>query len=165
MADINSVTLVGRLVRDGELKYSQNGQAILRFSIAINRAKRTADGKWEDESNFFDCVYFGRAAESVSPYLEKGRQVALAGELHQSRWESNDGQARSRVEIYVNNLSLVGGQSSNSQQPRQAQQPQSQGMRPTGGYSRPQSQSPQQDYNNGSYSGGPEDFQDDSIPF
>ena len=76
MADINSVVMVGRLVRDSELKYLQNGQAILRFSIAVNRARRNSDGSWTDEANFFDCVYFGKAAEGVSQYLVKGRQVS-----------------------------------------------------------------------------------------
>lgn len=161
MADINSVTLVGRLVRDCELKYTTAGQAIGRFSIAVNRAKRTADGRWEEEPNFFDCVYFGKGAESVSQYLTKGRQVAIQGELRQSRWESNEGQ-RSRVEIAVMNLSL--GQGSQTQQRGPAQQSPMQGMRDNN-YSRTSQQSYSQNMDNIAPSGGPEDFQDDSIPF
>ncbi len=160
MADIISVVLVGRLVRDGELKYLPSGQAIVRFSIAVNRARRTGDGKWEEEPNYFDCTYFGKAAEGVSQYLEKGRQVAIQGELRQSRWES-DGQTRSRVEISVNNLSLC--QSANAQTRGTISQGASgQGMRENN-YSRPQQGfSP----NMGTLNvGGPEDFQDDSIPF
>lgn len=164
MADINSVTLVGRLVRDCELKYTTAGQAIGRFSIAVNRAKRTADGRWEEEPNFFDCVYFGKAAESVSQYLTKGRQVAIQGELRQSRWESNEGQ-RSRVEIAVLNLSLGQGSTSTQRGVMPQQAPMQQGMRDNG-YSR----TSQQGYgasgvSNIAPSGGPEDFQDDSIPF
>ena len=105
--DINVVVLVGRLTRNAELRYPQNGgNASLRFSIAVNRSRRNASGEWEDEANFFDCVYFTRSAESLSQYLEKGRQVAIQGELRQNRWES-DGQTRSRVEIFVNNLTLL----------------------------------------------------------
>lgn len=160
MADINSVVLVGRLTRDCELKYTQNGQAISRFSLAVNRAKRTADGRWEEETNFFDCVYFGKAADAVSPYLKKGRQIAIQGELRQSRWES-DGQSRSRVEIFVNNLSLCssGENRGGLQQAISSQQ----GMSDNS-YSRPQQQSFGSN-GSSSFSGGPEDFQDDSIPF
>ncbi len=158
MADINSVVMVGRLVRDSELKYLQNGQAILRFSIAVNRARRNSDGSWTDEANFFDCVYFGKAAEGVSQYLVKGRQVAIQGELRQSRWEA-DGQTRSRVEISVNNLELCQGQnqqSSGSFAP--SQNSSAHASKDASSYSRaPQASVPPV--------GGPEDFQDDSIPF
>lgn len=151
MADINSVTLVGRLTRNGECKYTPNGGAVVRFSLAVNRAKRAQDGKWEEETSYFDCVYFGKGAEAVNPYLEKGRQIAIQGELRQSRWEQ-DGAARSRVEIYVNNLSL--GQAQGSGRATQAQ------GAPQGSYqqnmnTRPQYQSPS----------GPENFEDDNIPF
>ncbi len=105
-SDLNSVTIVGRLTRDSEIRYSQNGGAIVHFAIAVNRRKRTADNKWEDEANFFECVYFGKSAESINQYLEKGRQVAIQGELRQNRWEQ-DGQSRSRVEIWVNSLQLL----------------------------------------------------------
>ena len=101
--DINVVVLVGRLTRNAELRYPQNGgNASLRFSIAVNRSRRNASGEWEDEANFFDCVYFTRSAESLSQYLEKGRQVAIQGELRQSRWEDQNGQSRNRIEIFVN---------------------------------------------------------------
>ena len=156
MADINSVVLVGRLVRDSELKYLSNGQAISRFSLAVNRAKRNADGSWGEDTNYFDCVYFGKAAEGVTPYLVKGRQVAIQGELRQSRWES-DGQTRSRVEIAVNNLSLC--QSTGGQQGAVSQGFSGQAKREAN-YSRPQQNPvPVEPM------GGPEDFQDDSIPF
>ena len=110
MADLNSVCLIGRLTRQAEIRYSQaGGGAVVRFSIAVNRRKRSADGSgWEDEANFFDCVFFGRSAESINQYLEKGRQVSIVGELRQSRWEQ-DGASRSRVEIVVNQLNLIGG--------------------------------------------------------
>lgn len=161
MADINSVILVGRLVKDSELTYLQNGQPISRFSIAVNRAKRSADGKWEDEPNYFDCVYFGKAAEGVSQYLEKGRQVAIQGELRQSRWKASDGQTRSRVEVSVNNLTLCQSSSSQGREPSftQAASNTAQQARENN-YSRPQENS----YSSAPV-GGPEDFQDDSIPF
>ena len=111
-SDLNSVTIVGRLTRESEIRYSQNGGAIVRFAIAVNRRKRTADNRWEDEANFFDCVYFGKSAEGINQYLEKGRQVAIQGELRQNRWEQ-DGQSRSRVEIWVTNLQLLSSSNGN----------------------------------------------------
>lgn len=107
MADINRVVLVGRLVRDAELRYTSGGLAICKFSVAINRRRKVGDA-WEDEANFFDVVVFGRQGEAINEYLVKGKQVGIDGELHQSRWEQ-DGQTRSRVEINAYNVQLLGG--------------------------------------------------------
>ena len=106
MTDNNSVSINGRLVREAEVKFTQGGTAILKFSIAVNRSVKKGD-KWEDEASFFDCTMFGKMAESVSYYLEKGKQVSIIGELVQNRWE-NDGQKHSKVEIIVNKLQLLG---------------------------------------------------------
>ena len=107
MADINHVVLVGRLTRDAELKYTSAGQAVCKFSIAVNRRRKTGD-QWVDEPNFFDIVVWGRQGESLNQYLIKGKQVGVDGELRQDRWEQ-DGQNRSRVEVVANNLQLLGG--------------------------------------------------------
>ena len=113
-ADLNMVALTGRLTREGDLRYTQGGMAILNFSIAVNRVRRSADGSRTDETSFIDCVYFGKAAEGINQYLEKGKQVAINGELRQDRWEQ-DGQTRSRVQVYVNSITLIGGGSRNGQ--------------------------------------------------
>lgn len=104
--DLNVVALVGRLTRESELRYTNGGAAVCRFSLAVNRRKRSGD-KWEDEVSYFDCAMFGKSAESMNQYLEKGRQVSIVGELRQNRWEQ-DGQSRSKVEIFVNSLQLLG---------------------------------------------------------
>ena len=108
MSDINTVTLIGRLTRPGELKYTNSGMGVSKFSIAVNRRKKSGD-QWEDEVSFFDCTMFGKRAESLNQYLTKGKQVAVNGELRQNRWEK-DGQTRSKVEIIVNDLQLLGGE-------------------------------------------------------
>ncbi|MDR1786922.1 MAG: single-stranded DNA-binding protein [Treponema sp.] len=107
MADINHVVLVGRLTRDAELKYTAGGQGVSKFSLAINRRKKNGD-VWEDEPNFFDIVLWGRQAEALSQYLQKGKTVGIEGELRQDRWQQ-DGQNRSKVEIVANNVQLLGG--------------------------------------------------------
>ncbi len=186
MADLNNVCLTGRLTRPAEIRYSQaGGGAVVRFSIAVNRRKRSADGNsWEEEANFFDCVYFGRAAESVNQYLEKGRQVSISGELRQNRWEQ-DGQNRSRVEIVVSQLNFLGSRSDNAangnggfsdgsdyqhREPQQSSRPAGNGSnyapanqnRYSGSFSRP---SQQENFSNDYSVGGPESYGDDDVPF
>jgi single-strand DNA-binding protein len=151
--DINSVVLIGRLVRDAELKYTNSGTAVCKFSIAVNRSRKSGNG-WEDEAHFFDIVLWGRQGEAIQKYLGKGKQVAVQGELRQSRWEQN-GQTRSRVEVHAQNVQLLGGSPGGSG-----------GGGSYGGGGKPQSPSGG-NQNGGSYSddfSGPEDFQDD-IPF
>jgi len=109
MADINHVVLVGRLTRDAELKYTANGQAVCKFSMAINRARKNGE-QWEDEANFFDIVCWGRQGEAVNQYLLKGKMVGVEGELRQDRWQQ-DGQNRSKVEIVARNIQLLSGNS------------------------------------------------------
>ena len=114
MNDLNHVVLIGRLTQDAELKYTQNGYAISSFSIAVNRSRKNGD-QWVEEANFFEVSLFGKAAENLKPYLVKGKQVAIDGELRQDRWES-EGQKRSKVVIVANNVQLVGGNNGTSGQ-------------------------------------------------
>ncbi|MDR2553420.1 MAG: single-stranded DNA-binding protein [Treponema sp.] len=107
MVDLNHVVLIGRLTRDAELKYTAGGQAVCKFSIAVNRRRKSGD-QWVDEPNFFDIVLWGRQGESLNQYLVKGKLVGVDGELRQDRWEQ-DGQNRSRVEIVAANIQLLGG--------------------------------------------------------
>jgi len=112
MADLNHVVLIGRLTRDAELKYTAGGQAVCKFSIAVNRRKKNGD-QWEDEANFFDIVVWGRQGESLHPYLVKGKMVGVNGELRQDRWQQ-DGQNRSRIEVVANNIQLLGDRQNNN---------------------------------------------------
>ncbi|MDR2943228.1 MAG: single-stranded DNA-binding protein [Treponema sp.] len=124
MVDVNHVILLGRLTRDAELKYTAGGQAVCKFSIAVNRRKKNGD-QWEDEANFFDIVIWGKQGETLNQYLKKGKMVAVDGELRQDRWQQ-DGQNRSKVEVVASFLQLLGGgggQSNN--QDRQGSQQQS----------------------------------------
>ncbi len=105
--DINTVVLVGRLTRDAELKYTNTGTAVCKFSLAVNRRKRSGE-QWTDEVSYFDIVLWGKQGEAIHQYLGKGKQVAVNGELRQNRWEQ-DGQKRSKVEINANNVQLLGG--------------------------------------------------------
>ncbi len=111
--DLNNVTLIGRLTRDCEIRYTSGGLAICEFSVAVNRRKKEGD-VWIDEPNFFSITLFGRQGEAIQRYLIKGKQVGVHGELRQDRWEQ-DGQKRSKVLIVANNVQLLGGSSGKSE--------------------------------------------------
>ena len=107
--DINSVTIIGRLTRDIELKSTAGGTTVGKASIAINRRVKRG-GEWTDEPSFFDVVMFGKTAENIAKYAGKGKQIGISGELEQQRWEK-DGQNRSKIVIIANSVQLLGGKS------------------------------------------------------
>ncbi|MDR3303727.1 MAG: single-stranded DNA-binding protein [Treponema sp.] len=158
--DLNHVVLIGRLTRDAELKYTANGQAVCKFSIAVNRRRKTGD-QWVEEVSFFDIVVWGRMGESLNQYLIKGKMVAIDGELRQDRWEQ-DGQNRSKVDVVANNIQLLGGNPNQSggggaNPPPSAPNPY-QERRNEGGYQPPPPAQPREPQNGG------DNFTDD-IPF
>lgn len=105
MQGLNTVSIGGNLCRDAELRATASGMAVLTFSVAVNESRKNQQtGEYEDYPNYVDCTMFGRRAESVSRYLTKGTYVALTGRLHQNRWQNNDGQKRSKLEVTVDNI-------------------------------------------------------------
>jgi single-strand DNA-binding protein len=121
--DINVVVLVGRLTRDCELRSTPQGTSVCRFSVAVNRRKRTGD-RWEDEVSYFDVVLWGKSADTLKPYLLKGRQVSIEGELRQNRWEQ-DGKNNSKIEVVANNVQLLGGGTQGAPAPMPGSRPES----------------------------------------
>ena len=112
MEDINIVTIIGNLVKDAELKYTNSGTPITGLTIAVNRSVKK-DGQWTEEASFFDVSLWGKRGESLNQYLVKGTKVCISGSLKQDRWEQ-DGQKRSRVIIQCENIQLLGGNKSNN---------------------------------------------------
>jgi single-strand DNA-binding protein len=110
--DINKVFIIGRLTRDVELKYTEAGMPVSKFSIACNE-KRKKGEEWVDEANFFDIVLWGKTAESLCQYLIKGKQIAIDDKMKQERWQDRDtGNNRSRVVVTAETIQLLGGTSS-----------------------------------------------------
>lgn len=105
--DTNMLLLAGRLVRDVEQRTTSTGTVVLRFVLAQTRKRKQGD-QWIDESHFYDCVYLGKNVDRVAKYLIKGKQVLVTAELHQARWETKDGQKRSKLEVFVRELQLLG---------------------------------------------------------
>lgn len=105
MQGLNTVSIGGNLCRNAELRATASGMAVLTFSVAVNESRKNQQtGEHEDYPNYVDCTMFGRRAESVSRYLTKGTYVALTGRLHQNRWQNEDGQNRSKLEVTVDNI-------------------------------------------------------------
>ncbi len=103
-ADLNRVTLVGRLTRDPELRHSGGGDAICSLRLAVNARSRGQDGEWGDKANFFDVTVFGRQAETASTYLAKGRRIGVDGRLSWREWQAQDGTKRQSVEVIANDV-------------------------------------------------------------
>lgn len=123
MGDLSIATVVGRLTRDAELKYTTSSQAICSFCIATNSRVRKGD-QWIDEPSYWDVDLWGKKGESINQYLTKGKQVGVSGEMRQDKWEK-DGQQRVKVRINANDVALLGGrdESGSVKHETQKQQP------------------------------------------
>lgn len=110
MNDLNLAVLVGRLVRDPELRYTPGGAAVCEFTLASNRRYTKKDGEKVEEVIFVDTVVWNRAAEVSAEYLKKGRMVVVTGQLIQDRWEDEaTGQKRSKIRVQANSVQFLGG--------------------------------------------------------
>jgi len=108
MNDINRVILIGRLTRPPELKSTTGGAYFCRFSLASNRSiYNKQSGESRDEVGFFECVAWGKAAETIHKYLDKGRRICVEGSLRWSSWEGSDGKKQSKTEIAVESFQFL----------------------------------------------------------
>jgi single-strand DNA-binding protein len=104
MAD-NTVTLVGNVTDDPELRFTPSGAAVANFTVAVNRRYKNADGQWEDKlDGFFRCNCWRDMAEHVAESLTKGTRIVVTGRLQQRSWEDQDGGKRSAFEIQVDEV-------------------------------------------------------------
>jgi single-strand DNA-binding protein len=103
-ADLNRVTLVGRLTRDPELRHTGGGDPICSIRLAVSSRSRDESGNWGDKSNYFDVTVFGRQAQTAADYLAKGRRIGVDGRLSWREWQAQDGTKRQAVEVIANDL-------------------------------------------------------------
>ncbi|MEC9332229.1 MAG: single-stranded DNA-binding protein [Verrucomicrobiota bacterium] len=110
MASFNKVILMGNLTRDPELRYTPKGTAVAKLGLAVNRTWRNADGQQQDETTFVDVDAFGKQAETLGQYMQKGRPILVEGRLKLDQWEDkNTGQNRSKLGVILEKFSFVGG--------------------------------------------------------
>jgi single-strand DNA-binding protein len=108
--DLNQVIIIGRLVKDPEIKYTANGTPVTKFSIA-NNISYMQNNNLVEYANYFDINVWGNQAVSCEKYLKKGSMVAINGSLRQQRWDDKTtGQKRSKIEITANSVQFLSGQ-------------------------------------------------------
>ncbi|MBI1864431.1 MAG: single-stranded DNA-binding protein, partial [Nitrospirae bacterium] len=106
MASYNKVILMGNLTRDPEVRFTPQGTPVASFGVAVNRKYKQGD-ELKEEVGFFDVVVFGKQGENCGQYLAKGRSVLVEGRLQQRRWETDDGQKRSKVEVVAQSVQFL----------------------------------------------------------
>ncbi len=98
---INKAILMGRLVRDPELRHTGSGTPVCSFSIAIN------SGSGENQTtDYINCVAWNKTAEFVSKYFDKGKMIAVIGKIQTRSWEGQDGKKNYATEVVVNEVSF-----------------------------------------------------------
>ena len=100
----NTVTLVGNLVDDPELRFTPSGVALAKVRFAVNRRWRDRNEEWQEETSFFGGTCWREMAESVAESLQKGTRVIVSGQLEQRSWETQEGEKRSVVEIRIDEI-------------------------------------------------------------
>src|SRR5581483_3011126 len=101
----NSVTLVGNVTRDPELRFTNTGQPTASFGLAVNRRwQNRQTQEWEEAVSFFDIVCWREMAENVSETLTRGARVMVAGRLEQRSWETQEGEKRSKIEVIADEI-------------------------------------------------------------
>ena len=107
--DGNTVTVVGNLTRDPELRSLQSGTSVCELRIAVNSSRKDESGNWVDKPNYFNVKVWGAQGENCATYLSKGRPVAIDGRLDWREWEASDGSGkRQTVEIIANSVQFLG---------------------------------------------------------
>lgn len=134
MPDLNTVTITGNLTRDPELRtVGGNNTSVCDLRVAVNGREKQGD-QWVDRANYFDVTIWGRQGENAHTYLEKGRPVAITGELRWREWTDKDGGKRQGVSITADTVKFLSNGNGNGngqggysdgqgQQPAAAAQP------------------------------------------
>jgi single-strand DNA-binding protein len=109
MASYNRVILMGNLTRDPQLRYLPNQTAVVDIGLAVNHKYRTAAGEDREEVMFIDCTAFGKQAEVINQYCQKGRPLLVEGRLKLDTWDDKQtGQKRSKHKVTIDNFQLLG---------------------------------------------------------
>ncbi len=149
---INSVTLVGRLTKDPELRYTPSGVAVARFTLAVNR---TFKKEGEQQADFINIVTWRKTAENTANFLRKGSLAAVGGRIQTGSYDGQDGKKVFTVEVVAENVQFL--------EPKNAQNTQN-GNGNTNGYQQQQN-APQSNYNNQEVFNPSVKIDEDDLPF
>ena len=101
---MNKVILMGRLTRDPEVRYTDGGTTVARFSLAVDRRFKREGGL---EADFFNCTSFGKQAEFIEKYLRKGTKIALTGRIENNNYTNKDGEKVYSIQVMVEELEFA----------------------------------------------------------
>ncbi len=151
---VNKVILVGNLGRDPEVRYSPSGMAIASASLATSRTwKDKQSGENQEKTEWHRLTFFGRLAEIVEKYLQKGSQIYVEGRLETNKWQDQQGQDRYTTQVVVSEMTMLGSRTEKNYTPVSGDE---------SGFSKPSSKSePDTPFD----SPGPAESLDDDIPF
>ena len=99
----NSITLVGNLTRDPELRYTTGGRAVANFGMAVNR-RYQVNGEWQEQVSYFNVVAWGELGENAAATLSKGSRTIVFGRLEQREYENREGERRTMVEVIADEV-------------------------------------------------------------
>ncbi|RIK66213.1 MAG: single-stranded DNA-binding protein [Planctomycetota bacterium] len=111
MASFNKVILAGNLTRDPQLSYLPSNTPVVEFGLAMNRKWKAQNGEMREEVCFVDIRAYGRQAETLNQYMNKGKPLLVEGHLRYDTWEGKDGQKRSKLYVVVDNFQFIGAPS------------------------------------------------------
>lgn len=118
---MNRTILVGRLTKDVDLRYTQNGKAVGNFTLAVNRPFKNAQG--ENEADFILCQVWGKQAENLANYMSKGSQIGVDGRIATRSYEAQDGKKVFVTEVVADNVQFLEIKSNSSEKTNSPQQP------------------------------------------
>lgn len=106
MSNLNDVTLMGRLTKDPELRYTESGKAVCQFALAINRpqGKEARERGDKPAVDFIDCVAWGNQAENLANYQKKGSLILIKGRIQKRQYQNQEGENRYAVEVIANQV-------------------------------------------------------------
>jgi len=104
---MNNIVLIGRITKDPELKYTNNGKGNTRFTLAVQRNK--------DETDFINCVAWEKTAENIAEYFKKGSQIAVQGAIRTGNYEK-DGRTIYTTDVWVYKCDFIGNSNSSNNQ-------------------------------------------------
>jgi single-strand DNA-binding protein len=120
---VNKAILIGRLGKDPELKYTPSGTAVANFSLATNRTWKGADGQKNEATTWHNIVAWGRQAEVMKEYLNKGSQVYIEGRIDNRSYDDKEGNKRYISEVVVESFTFVGGRGQGESAPASSGSP------------------------------------------
>jgi len=104
---LNKVIIIGNLVKDPELRYTPNGEAVVNLRIASNRIWKNKAGEKKEDVCFVNVVVWGKRAENCNQYLKKGNPILVDGRLQSRSWENAQGQKQYATEIVAENIQFL----------------------------------------------------------